>query len=43
MTYLVKQYIKDKAGVKLPVLDIPQLSDERWQQLAAEQKEKQNK
>ena len=43
MTYPVKQYIKDKAGVKIPILDIPQISDEKWQQMAAAQKAKQNK
>lgn len=43
MKYIVKQYIKDKAGKSFPVLDIPQISDEKWQQMAAAQKVKQNK
>lgn len=42
MEELLKKYpvisIEEVAGVSIPVLDIPQISDEEWQRIAQEQK-----
>lgn len=32
----IKEQIKTIEGAKVPVLDVPMMSDERWQQLAKE-------
>lgn len=37
---VIRKVKSEKLGIDVPVVDIPMMSDERWNQLVAEQKAK---